>query len=133
MFITVLVVSWSVTGWIAVRDHKRIEKLESQIELYNREVVTQHNVTIVRRLPNLDFAFISDEKPLGDTFRPCPSDLDNGLQVDQLLTQGIGVTADVAKWEERGTCKSILRADLGFDFINAHNNWEYRRIGGGNE
>ena len=84
-----------------------------------------HNVADYGQLPDGDFAMHSDEQ--GDfTFRPCAMDVKNGVDVAGILAQGVGYIADRASWEERGTCKSILRADLGFHWRDQ--NFDYRRI-----
>jgi hypothetical protein len=89
------------------------------------DTVTEHNVRDLGRLENGDWAMSSDEQgPFA--FRPCTADKDGGVDVEGLLTQGVGWVADHAKWEERGTCKSILRADLGFWWRDK--NFKPRRI-----
>lgn len=90
-------------------------------------VVTEHNVIVCRRLDDGDWQMTSDEET-DLVFRPCPSDAYNGVDVDGLLRSAVGYVADYARWEERGTCKSILRADLGFWFRDKHNNFAFRRI-----
>lgn len=127
-FTTVLVLSWTIAGWIAVTDHRKIVRLESQLARYEASTVVEHNVAILARLDNGDFAYCSDEEPGCGAWRPCPSDAKNGVQTAALLQQGIGYIADIARWEERGTCKSILRADLGFDWKNRNNNFKYTRV-----
>jgi hypothetical protein len=124
----VLVASWLGSGILAVHDNRRIRALEAELAMYRSNTVTEHNVTIVSRLDDGDFAYVSDEKPDGDTFRPCPVDLVNHVDVVGLLTQGIHYTADFAKWEERGVCRSILRADLGFWFTDKNVNFKHRGI-----
>jgi hypothetical protein len=97
-------------------------------------VVTEHHVVIISRLPDGDFAYKSDEKPGGDTYRPCPVDKENHIDVDGILTQALGdgeygsYIADYATWQERGTCRSILRPDWGFYFRDARNNFTYERV-----
>lgn len=91
-------------------------------------IVTQHNVVILHRTDAGDYPFLSSEQPNGDTFRPCLSDTKGGVDVDGMLSQATGYVAETARWEERGTCKSILRSDLGFWFKDAANNFSYRRI-----
>lgn len=95
--------------------------------------VTEHNIVVYRQLQNGDWAMSSDEER-GLVFRPCPDDLAHGVDVDAILrqasiadNQGKGYIADYASWEERGTCKSILRVDLGFWFRTEKHNFEYRR------
>lgn len=90
-------------------------------------VVVEHNVAIYRQLSDGDWVMSSDEEP-SLVFRPCPDDKMGGVDVNGLLTQAIGYVADEARWEERGTCKSILRADLGFWFRDKHNNFTYRKV-----
>src|SRR5271156_1181149 len=114
--VLIIVASWWGWAWLAVHDSRRISVLESELAKYRTQTVVEHNVVIVRRLDDGDFAFISDEEPKGGSFRPCAADAANGLDVDGLLTQAIGYMAASAAWEERGTCKSILRSDLGFWF-----------------
>jgi len=90
-------------------------------------VVEEHNVTILARLGDGDFAYRSDEEPGGGEFRPCTTDVEAGVDVLNLLKGAVGYTAEHARWEERGTCKSIRRADLGFWFRDEATNFEYRR------
>lgn len=90
-------------------------------------VVIQHNVAIYRQLDNGDWVMRSDEDP-SLVWRTCPEDSQGGVDVNGLLQQAVGYVADYAKWEERGTCKSILRSDLGFWFRDEHNNFTYRKI-----
>jgi|SRR5580700_114951 hypothetical protein len=91
-------------------------------------VVHENHVAIIEQLDNGDFAFKSDEEPNGDTFRPCLDDVKSGVDTVAILTQGVGYIADYAVWEERGTCKSIVRKECGFWFKDVHNNFQYRRI-----
>lgn len=90
-------------------------------------IVTEHNVAIYKQLDNGDWLMSSTEDD-SLVFRPCREDSDKGIDVNSLLQSGIGYIADYAKWEERGTCKSILRADLGFWFRDRNNNFTYKRI-----
>lgn len=90
-------------------------------------VVTQHNVEVYRQLENGDWMMSSKEDP-DLVFRPCPDDTRSGVDVNGLLSQAVGYVAETARWEERGTCKSILRSDLGFWFRDRANNFTYRRI-----
>ena len=92
------------------------------------QIVTEHNVAILAKLDNGEFAYKSDEKPMGDTYRPCEIDRANGIDVDGMLTLGVGFIAERATWQERGTCKSILRPEWGFWFRDSANNFSYRRI-----
>lgn len=89
--------------------------------------VTQHNVAIHAQLENGDFVMSSDEEE-SLVFRPCQDDIQHGVDVNGLLTQGIGYVADYASWEERGTCKSILQDDLGFWFRTENNKFTYKRV-----
>lgn len=91
-------------------------------------VVTEHNVAIVGKTDDGDFAFISDEERGGGAFRVCPTDKQEGIDADAILSQGIGYIADFATWQERGTCKSIVRSDWGFWFLTKQNRFTYRRI-----
>ena len=113
---------------MAVRDHYRIKSLESQLDKYQAETVTEHHVEILGELDDGDFAYKSDEEPQGGVFRPCPSDIANHLDVPALLRSGIGYVAVYASWEERGTCKSILRADLRFAFRDETTDFKHRRV-----
>ena len=90
-------------------------------------VVTQHNVVIYRQLSNGDWMMSSDEDP-DLVFRPCVDDANGGVDVNGLLAQGVGYIAEHATWEERGTCKSILRSDLGFWFRDRANNFTYKKV-----
>lgn len=94
-------------------------------------LVTEHHVAILGKLADGDFAFRSDEETNGGAFRPCKADIDSGVDVDGMLTHGIGFVADYAIWEERGACKSILTADQGFWFRDANNNFTYQKIAKG--
>src|SRR5580693_65999 len=73
VFTTVLIVSWSFSGFLALRDHRQIDHLEKQLSKYEADTVVEHHVKFLRKTEDGDFAFISDEKPDGDAFRPCPS------------------------------------------------------------
>jgi hypothetical protein len=126
--IFIIAASWAGWAWLAVSDHRQISELQAELAKYRTETVIEHHVAIIGRLEDGDFAFQSDEEPQGGAFRPCPTDIKNGLDVDGLLTQGIGHIADYAAWEERGVCKSILRADLGLWFRDKKNNFEYARV-----
>lgn len=95
--------------------------------MHRRGTVVQHNVVIYGQDLDGDWVMSSDEDP-NLVFRVCKSDTESGLDVDGLLRSAINYVADYAQWEERGTCKSILRADLGFWFKDKHNNFTYRRI-----
>ena len=55
--------------------------------------MTEHNVAILAKLDNGDFAHKSDEKPKGDTYRPCRIDKESGIDVDDMLSQGVGYIA----------------------------------------
>lgn len=90
-------------------------------------IVTEHHVAIRARLDNGDFAYISDEKPAGDTYRPCSVDHENGIDVDGMLTQAVGYVADYATWQEQGSCRSILRPEWLFAFRDQANNFTYQR------
>jgi hypothetical protein len=94
-------------------------------------IVTENHVSILSQSEDGDFIYTSDEEPNGGAFRPCPEDAKNGVDTPKLLQQAVGYVADYAKWEERGTCKSILRKDLGFWFRDSRNNFTYRRIHAG--
>jgi hypothetical protein len=126
--LAVLVTSWAGWGWLAATDHREIMALRAELAKYRTETVVEHHVTILGKLEDGDFAFTSDEEPQGGAFRPCAADLANKLDVVGLLTESVHYTAEVAKWEERATCKSILRADLGFWFRDKNNNFTYARI-----
>lgn len=89
-------------------------------------LVTEHNVVIYRQLSDGDWQMSSDEES-DLVFRPCPDDGAGGVDVNGLFASAVGYVADYAKWEERGTCKSILRSDLGFWFRDKHNHYEYRK------
>jgi len=91
-------------------------------------LVTENHVAILGEAPNGDFHFASDEEPNGGSFRPCPDDVKSGIDTPELLKKGIGYIADYATWEERGTCKSIWRSDMGFWFKDKRNNFTYRRV-----
>jgi hypothetical protein len=92
------------------------------------EVVTEHNVAILEQLNDGDFAYKSDEKPEGDIYRPCEIDRKHGIDVTGMLRQAIGYVADKATWQERGTCKSILRPEWQFWFRDANNSFTYVRV-----
>lgn len=95
---------------------------------FRENVVTQHDVAILRQMDNGDFAFVSREEPNGDTFRACPEDIKAGVNTVGLLKSGIGYIAETATWGERGTCKSLLRPEWNFWFKDAANNFQYRRV-----
>jgi hypothetical protein len=124
----VLVASWALWGGMAIRDHGRIKGLEAQLAKYRADTVTEHHVAILGELGHDDFSYKSDEHPHGNTFRPCLVDMANGVETAKLLRTAIGYEAIVASWEERGTCESILRADLGFTFRDETTDFKYRRI-----
>src|SRR5580693_8619231 len=71
-------------------------------------IVIEHDIMILKKTIDGDFSYQSREEPNGGSFRPCPEDKQGGVDVDDILTKGIGYIADYAIWEERGTCKSIL-------------------------
>jgi hypothetical protein len=125
VFITVLVVSWTLSGWLAVRDHHRIKALELQLAKYQAETVTETNVTILGILPDGDIAYKSDQEPEGGAWRPCLVDESGNFDTRAYLKTAIGWTADWAKWEERGSCKSIVRSDLKFSFRDLATNFKY--------
>jgi hypothetical protein len=90
-------------------------------------VVTQHHVKVYEQRKDGQWRMSSDEdKSL--MFNPCPEDEQGGVHVNKLLEKGKGYIADVAKWQERGNCKSILRSDLGFWFLDEENQFTARRI-----
>lgn len=93
-------------------------------------VVTEHNVVIYSQLSNGDWIMSSDEEH-DLVFRPCLEDIAMGVDVNGMLRQAVGpphYVAERASWQERGTCKSILRADLGFWFRDKANGFQYRRV-----
>lgn len=80
----------------------------------------EHNVAVFRKLADGDWAMRSDES--GDfAYRPCTD-----FSVESMLHQGTGYIAERARWEERGSCKSIRATGLGFFWRDAEYN--YRRI-----
>lgn len=83
------------------------------------EIVTEHHVHVIGRLADGDWAMSSDEQGQF-AFRGC-----HDFDVDSVLSQAVGYVADHARWEERGNCKSIRRADLGFWWRDK--NFAYRR------
>lgn len=96
-------------------------------------VVRENHVAILKKLPDGDFAYSSDEEPNGGVFRPCESDIRGGIDVIGMLQaaldkNGNNYMADYAEWEERGTCKSIWKTEYGFWFKDKATNFEYRRI-----
>lgn len=97
------------------------------VRMSHENIVTNHHVAVLKQLDNGDWAMRSDEDE-SLVFRPCRNDAERGVDVNGMLTQGIGYIADYARWDERGTCKSILRSDLGFWFKDKATNFEYRRI-----
>lgn len=126
LLVFLLVGSW--IGWIslAVLDGQKISRLETELSRYRTQTVTEHNVAVIRKLGDGDFAFQSDEEPQGGAYRPCHVDYENGLDVTGMLSQAVGYIADRAAWEERGVCKSILRADLGFWWRDKNNNFKFK-------
>ena len=90
-------------------------------------VVTEHNVLVRFQQPDGDWVMSSDEDA-SLVFRPCPSDIASGIDVNGLLTKGVGYVAEHASWVELGTCKSILTDDLGFWFKDSSNNFTYRKV-----
>jgi hypothetical protein len=112
--VCIIILSWSGWAWLAIRDSRRISELELELAKYRSDTVVEHHVALIGRLDDGDFAFRSDEEPNGGRFRPCPADIVNGVDVVGILSQGVGYVADHAAWEERGVCKSVMRADLGF-------------------
>jgi len=91
-------------------------------------IVTEHHVAIFSRQDNGDFSYKSDEEPSGGSYRVCPDDIHNGVDTAAMLNQGVGFIADYAIWEERGTCKSIVRSDAGFWWKDEETNFQYVRI-----
>lgn len=91
-------------------------------------VVTEHNVLVLARLDNGDFLYKSDEKPDGDTYRPCAIDKQNGIDVDGMLKQAADgkYIALRATWEEQGICRSILKPEWQFWFRDAEHT-DYRK------
>lgn len=75
-------------------------------------IVEEHNVADYGRLTDGDWWMHSDEEGYF-AFRPC-----GDFDVTGILTPGIGYIAPRAKWEERGSCKSIRGAGLGFWWLN---------------
>ena len=124
----IIVGSWYWWAWLAIADHRQIVDLKSELAKYRSETVVEHHVTILARLEDGDFSFRSDEEPSGSSFRPCLSDIVSGLDVNRLLTDGIGYVANHASWEERGVCKSILGADLGFSWRDKETDFKYRYV-----
>jgi hypothetical protein len=116
--------SWLWLALLGISNHEKVRSLEAQLAKYRADTVTEHHVVVIGRLDNGDWKMRSDEEP-SIVFRPCPTDMANGVDVDGILTPAIGWVADHAVWEERGTCKSILRADLGFWFPDE--NFKYTR------
>jgi hypothetical protein len=128
VLLAVFALSWIALAYMGVKNHHEIASLKAQLAKYDASTVEEHHVAILARLNNGDFAYYSDEEPKGSAWRPCPADQHNGVDTVGILLQGIGFIADVARWEERGTCKSILRADLGFDWKDSNNNFKYVRV-----
>jgi len=91
-------------------------------------VVTEHDVAIIRQDESGDFLYVSREQPGGDVFRVCPDDKLGGVDTAALLRQGVGYIAEHAIWEEHGICKSILKPEWGFWFKDKENNFTYREI-----
>jgi len=127
LLLAVIAASWALWGGMAFRDHQRIKGLETQLFRYQADTVIEHHVKILEQQNDGDFTYISDEEPQGGSFRPCAADQHNGVDTTGILTQAIGYIADYAVWEERGVCKSILRADCGFWFKDRNNNFKYAR------
>lgn len=96
----------------------------SAVRVPPSNIVLEHHVAVYGRLANGDWAMSSDEEGRF-AFRPCRSD---HLDVDGMLEQGIGYVADHARWEERGTCKSIQDVGLGFYWRDA--NRKYTKLEG---
>lgn len=88
-------------------------------------IVVEHNVVVKYQQPDGDWVMQSDEDP-SLVFRPCADDIAAGIDVNGLLTESKGFIAERAIWEERGRCKSIERADLGFWFKDRENDFTYR-------
>jgi hypothetical protein len=119
--------SWAALAYMDVKNHEEIAALKAQLARYDSSTVIEHHVLITSQLDGGDFAYVSDEKPGGDTFRPCAADAANGVDAIGILRQSIGYAADHVIWEERGTCRSILRADLGFFWRDVSNKFIYQR------
>ena len=83
-------------------------------------IVTEHNVTVIKQLPDGDWAMKSDEEG-SFAYRPC-----GDLDINGMLNQAIGYTAPRATWEERVTCKSIRAANLGFHWRD-DKTFQYRK------
>ena len=122
-----LVSSWALWGGTSIRDHQRIKDLETQLARYDASTVEEHNFTPIAKLDDGDFSYVSDEKPRGDTWRPCLTDKQNHVDASGILEQGIGFTASRVRYEERGICRSILRSDLGFKWRDMKNKFKYTR------
>jgi hypothetical protein len=123
----ILVGSWVLWAGTTIRDHQKIKSLETQLAKYDASTVVQHNFEDFGQLDDGDFAYRSDEEPRGSTWRPCPTDKHNGVDTAKILIEGTGFIAVEARWEDRGICRSILRADLGFDWRTSANNFKYAR------
>ena len=80
-------------------------------------IVQEHNVAVFGRLADGDWLMSSDEEGKF-AYRPC---LD--FDATPILTQAIGYVALRAKWEERGACKSIRAAGLGFWWRDENNQY----------
>jgi uncharacterized protein Usg len=112
----IIAASWSGWAYLAVTDHREIMALKTELSRYRNDTVVEHHILFGSKLDDGDFSYTSDEEPQGGAFRPCQSDIANHLDVPGILSKAEGYYADFGAWEERGTCKSILRADIGFWF-----------------
>jgi len=83
------------------------------------EIVTKHNVKVLKLIRPNEWAMSSDEDGLF-VYQGC-TDFPN----DRVIWAGY--IADHAKWEEQGNCKSIRRSDLGF-WWSRDENYNVREI-----
>lgn len=78
----------------------------------------EHNVAVKQQIADNEWSMHSDEE--GDfSYRACP-DFPNKDVIE------VGFIARVAKWEQRGACRSIRATGLGFWWKDKNN--QYRRI-----
>jgi hypothetical protein len=126
--VLIIVALSGASTMLAVHDNRKIHALEAELAKYRTATVVEHNVVFLSQLKDGDFAYKSDEEPDGGAYRPCRADMMNGLDVTGILSQAIGYVAEHTKWEERGVCKSILRSDLGFWWVDSNTDFKPRRI-----
>jgi hypothetical protein len=88
-FLSVLIVSWVMTGWLAVRDHRQIATLEIKLAKYEATVPdtwTNFNVLTVYDPWNFQVQWASGGPPFDIKFKHDGSELKLGWDVGMTIT-----------------------------------------------